>query len=213
MHSREMIYRDLKPANVLLDASGHVRLVDMGMAIATEGKMRQSVCGTQRYMAPEMKNNEQYDASVDWYALGKMLLDFSGRSGRIEKHFRQGPLADLIEGLLRKRPSERLGCTAGGVPELKAHPFFEGVRWAALERKQIPSPLNESLYRVDTSESNSMHFKNGDDLRSIIEKLQHIKSSNAVEVGPGMIDDWDFVNKQAVYIEYKQSPFHNLRAA
>lgn len=72
----------------------------------------------------------------------------------------------------------------------------------------------EALYRVDASDGSSMHFKNGDDVRAIIEKLQHIKSSDAdgAESGPGMIEGWEFVNSAAVYSEYKQSPFHNLRA-
>ena len=54
-----------------------MRIVDMGMAshLDPETKKRKSVCGTQRYMAPEMKNKEFYNQSVDWYSLGKLILD------------------------------------------------------------------------------------------------------------------------------------------
>merc|ERR1719446_1662101 len=73
MHARQIVYRDLKPANVLIDGGGHMRVVDMGMAstLDPETGRRKSVCGTQRYMAPEMKAKQSYDTSVDWYSLGR----------------------------------------------------------------------------------------------------------------------------------------------
>ena len=66
--ARQMLYRDLKPANVLIDADGHMRMVDMGMATRLDPATgrRKSVCGTQRYMAPEMKAKQPYHHSVDW---------------------------------------------------------------------------------------------------------------------------------------------------
>ena len=77
IHTRGIVYRDLKPANVLVDDQGHMRIVDMGMAsrLDPETGRRKSVCGTQRYMAPEMKAKEPYNCSVDWYSLGKLILD------------------------------------------------------------------------------------------------------------------------------------------
>ena len=114
IHSHDIVYRDLKPANVLIDDGGHMRIVDMGMAsrLDPETKRRKSVCGTQRYMAPEMKAKEPYNASVDWYSLGKLTLDTHGRSPYSAEGAWREPsgLHELIEGLLVRDPLKRLGC-------------------------------------------------------------------------------------------------------
>jgi tRNA A-37 threonylcarbamoyl transferase component Bud32 len=130
IHAQDIVYRDLKPANVLVDDGGHMRIVDMGMAskLDPETKRRKSVCGTQRYMAPEMKAKELYNCSVDWYSLGKLILDCQGRSAHAEKvarEWRSSQLDGLVEGLLIKDPTKRLACTAGGVREMQMHPFFK----------------------------------------------------------------------------------------
>ena len=75
MHAQKILYRDLKPENLLVDDEGHVRLIDMGLAVRWTGDKprRTSRVGTDCYMAPEVrwarKNREAYGMTVDWCVL------------------------------------------------------------------------------------------------------------------------------------------------
>lgn len=74
MHNRFVVYRDLKPANILLDENGHTRISDLGLACDFSKKRPQASVGTHGYMAPEvLSKGQSYDSSADWFSLGCML--------------------------------------------------------------------------------------------------------------------------------------------
>ncbi|KAL5970299.1 Beta-adrenergic receptor kinase 1 [Taenia solium] len=74
MHNRFIVYRDLKPANILLDEYGHVRISDLGLACDFLRKRPHASVGTHGYMAPEvLQRGRSYDSSADWFSLGCML--------------------------------------------------------------------------------------------------------------------------------------------
>ena len=74
MHEKGIVYRDLKPENVILDATGHVRLTDFGLSkFLTEDELTHSFCGSAEYMAPEMLTKSGHNFSIDFYCLGALL--------------------------------------------------------------------------------------------------------------------------------------------
>ncbi|XP_072263769.1 rhodopsin kinase GRK7 isoform X2 [Pyxicephalus adspersus] len=71
LHSLNILYRDMKPENVLLDDNGNCRLSDLGLAVKVkEGKPITNRAGTNGYMAPEILKDENYSYPVDWFAMG-----------------------------------------------------------------------------------------------------------------------------------------------
>jgi serine/threonine protein kinase len=79
LHSKNILYRDLKPENLLLDAEGHVRLCDMGLAMAGKGGVptTDKCAGTLCYMAPEAKRGKKYGAPADWYTVGVLMYELT----------------------------------------------------------------------------------------------------------------------------------------
>lgn len=76
LHQMNIIHRDLKLENILLDQSGYIKIIDYGLAkMYDETKLAQTFCGTPEYLAPEMVKEEGHDFGVDWWTVGILIYE------------------------------------------------------------------------------------------------------------------------------------------
>ncbi|CAB1314812.1 unnamed protein product [Coregonus sp. 'balchen'] len=161
LHSKGIIYRDLKLDNVMLDRDGHIKIADFGMCKENMfGANRATTfCGTPDYIAPEILLGQKYTFSVDWWSFGvlvyEMLIGQSPFQGDDEEELFESirmdvphypgwitkEAKDLLEKLFERDPSHRLGV----VGNIHGHSFFKTLNWPALEKREVEPPFKPKV--------------------------------------------------------------------
>ncbi|KAK8830028.1 hypothetical protein WA556_000671 [Blastocystis sp. ATCC 50177/Nand II] len=156
LHSKGIVYRDLKPENLLLDADGHIKITDFGLSKENaSGEELHSLCGTPEYLAPEIILKKAYGMAVDWWSLGTLIYEMiSGLPPFYDKNRRvmynkilSAPLSrcpymsaeiSLSLGVSALTP-RRLG--SGSFEDVMKHPWFRDIDWEKLYKKEVVPPF------------------------------------------------------------------------
>jgi len=155
LHEKGIIYRDLKPENLLLSAEGHICMTDFGISkegLHCKDDRTSTFCGTPEYLAPEVLEGKRYGKEVDWWSLGTLMFEmltslppFYAEDVQfmyskimkekldLEKKFKDPDVTSIIGGFLERDPAKRLS----NPTEIKKHPYFAGIDWERLRNKEI----------------------------------------------------------------------------
>jgi len=147
LHGKNIIYRDLKPENNLINKNGYLKLTDFGFAKYLNNEKTYTLCGTPEYLAPEIILNKGHGKPVDWWTMGILLYEmlvgidpFSDDDpmqiyqkiikGKINfpKDFDKNAKS-LIKHLLTADTTKRYGCLKNGVKDILNHRLFIGYDW------------------------------------------------------------------------------------
>jgi serine/threonine protein kinase len=157
LHMRNIIYRDLKLENILIDETGHCVLSDFGLSKegVIDGSTTKSFCGSVAYLAPEVLRKKGHTKSVDWYNFGTFIYEmleshppfYAENKSEIYKNILISTLKfgsklsanaiNLLTGLLQKDPAKRMSSSK----EIRSHPWFSKICWTDVENRTLKMPL------------------------------------------------------------------------
>lgn len=201
LHERNIVYRDLKPDNVVLDAAGHAMLTDFGLS--KDGVRRhlgtRTHCGSVAYLAPEILLGQKYGHTVDIYNLGVLLYNmllglppfFHHEKETLQRNIVHAHLElpsilstaaqSFIHVTMARDPRKRLG--AASTADLRRHDFFRDMNFELLKQRKVPLP--ERLPPADA------------DLKGV-KPGRPPKISTLQELHRGAVPGWDFEAPKAM---------------
>jgi len=160
-----VVYRDLKPENLLIGPNGYCKLVDYGFAKVRDNNC--TLCGTPQYMAPEVIQNLPQGFAVDWWSVGILVYEMvygfvpfeNDADMKMYEKILRAPLMfeqlkgvkvrdntkDLCRQLLQKSPHKRLGAGTKGPAMIMRHKFFQRIDWTQMRSQKFGPPGKPEL--------------------------------------------------------------------
>ena len=161
LHKNQIIYRDLKPDNLLIKQNGYLTILDISYTKELKNKndLTYTLCGTPNYLAPEIILNKGYNFSIDYWSLGVILFEMLVGKDPFHNHdpmlIYQNILTNkmqfpkiidrdaktLINHLLVADPTKRYGCLKNGGDDIKNHRLYNDFRWRRLAEQSLEAPF------------------------------------------------------------------------
>jgi len=158
LHKSDVIYRDLKPENLLFDAAGYLKITDFGFAKVVTFKTY-TLCGTPEYIAPEVLLNKGHGKGVDWWTLGILTYEMlAGQPPFVDEdpmgiyqqilngklnfpRYMEHNVKSLLKKILVADLTKRYGCRTNGVEDIKKHKWFSDLEWQVLLDRGLSGPI------------------------------------------------------------------------
>ncbi|CAD2090576.1 cAMP-dependent protein kinase catalytic subunit, putative [Plasmodium vinckei lentum] len=165
LQSLNIVYRDLKPENLLLDKDGFIKMTDFGFAKVVNTRTY-TLCGTPEYIAPEILLNAGHGKAVDWWTLGIFIYEilvgyppfYANEPLLIYQKILEGIIyfpkfldnncKHLMKKLLSHDLTKRYGNLKKGAQSVKEHPWFANIEWNNLLNKRVDVPYKPKYKNI-----------------------------------------------------------------